>query len=713
MWREWWNRFVASDPALQRLRTAIRVATSVAITLAVAIPLLAVWKQPLPAAMIGAVVAINSSVAVNDETERQRRLTTLLMPLPAMFSLAVATATAAWPLLEIALFLVVIFAATYIRRFGPRFFALGMVGFMGYFFAMFLRPTMPQIPAMAFAALCGTLAAFALRFLLLSDAPEGVLDRGRRTLLAQVHGLVEAVRDVAEYPDSVARRRRLHDHSTRLNETALMLENTVQRLDNLGEAGREVLRQRILDVELAAENLLGPLLRIVDHPSGHPHVPEGLNAFLAVLRADPSEIREASRSVAGRVENDGSAEIAMSIRRLGTVLSDLATATGEIGRPTPGPDEAGDTRDAGSDNEQGRGADSTDEPATEDTGLKRPEVRTAVQVTCATAAAIICGHLISPNRWYWAVITAFVVFISTNSRGELLVRAWQRTAGTMLGVVAGILVAAQFSGNTAMELVLILCCVFLAFYFLGYSYALMTFFITTMLGVIYGILGTFDPTVLETRLVETAVGAAAGVLASALVLPTRTRPLVRTNMQDFLTSLREVLRGTGTELAEHTTVSGLREGVRDLDDRVHQLLRSARPLTGYRLRFQRSQLDRSLTVVNGCAYYVRSLTVVLPITVEMADDDTRRRLSEMFWAIAVAADALAEQDTGADPPIDFHDAIQPAHEHSDALHDIAESLSSEPTSLHRTIQLLDRVAQTLDDLAHELGATDRQPRAAS
>ncbi|WP_246868665.1 hypothetical protein [Saccharopolyspora sp. ASAGF58] len=166
------------------------------------------------------------------------------------------------------------------------------------------------MPALIAAAVAGALSAFVMRFVVLRDDPEGVLERGRRTLLARVHGLLHAVRDVAEHPDSAQRRRELHNRSVRLNETSLMLENTVGQLDTLDEAGRELLRQRILDVELAAENLLTPLMRLVDHPSGGDTVPHAIGALLAVLRTEPEEIREATRLVAERIEQQGSVEVA-------------------------------------------------------------------------------------------------------------------------------------------------------------------------------------------------------------------------------------------------------------------------------------------------------------------------------------------------------------------------------------------------------------------
>ncbi|MDA3645214.1 FUSC family protein [Saccharopolyspora indica] len=688
MWSEWWNRFLASDPAMRRLRTATRVVLAVALTIVVVLPVLAWWGQPLPLAMIGAVVAINSSLGVNDPDPRQQRITTLLMPLPVTAALLLAMLTASWPLVNTLVFLVVIFTAVYVRRFGPRYFPLGMVAFMGYFFAMFLRPQLAQLPALFATAVTGALAAFALRFLVLRDEPEGVLERGRRTLLAQVHGLLHAVRDVAEHPGSAARRRELNNRSVRLNETALMLEGAVGQLDSLDEAGRDRLRQRILDVELAAENLLTPLLRLVDHPSGGDTVPHAVGALLAVLRTDPRELREATRLVAERIEQEGSVAVAMAVRRLGTCLAELATATEEF-----------------DDRAEGEPAATTEPEAAEpgETGLQRPEVRMAVQVTCATALAIMLGQLVSPNRWYWAVITAFVVFISTNSRGELLVRAWQRTAGTVLGVLAGILVAAQISGNLAAEITMILICVFLGFYFAGFSYAVMTFFITALLGALYGMLGTFDASVLETRLWETAVGALAGVLAAVFVLPTRTRSLVRDNTEDFLLALRDFLRGTGTELSERGEVTGLQESMRELDDGLQRVVRSARPLTSYRLRSRRSQVQRSVTMLSGCAYYVRNLAVALSATADMVDEDTRNRLSELLWALADAVEAL----TG-EAQVGFDAAMDSAHRTADSLHDIAESLTDGPTSLHRTIRWLDRTTQIVEDLARELGTAAQQ-----
>jgi uncharacterized membrane protein YccC len=40
--------------------------------------------------------------------------------------------------------------------------------------------------------------------------------------------------------------------------------------------------------------------------------------------------------------------------------------------------------------------------------------RQAVQVGIAASLAIVVGELVSPARWYWAVLTAFLVFAGTS-----------------------------------------------------------------------------------------------------------------------------------------------------------------------------------------------------------------------------------------------------------------------------------------------------------
>jgi uncharacterized membrane protein YccC len=161
-------------------------------------------------------------------------------------------------------------------------------------------------------------------------------------------------------------------------------------------------------------------------------------------------------------------------------------------------------------------------------------------VSVAASLAIV-GELESPSRWFWAVIAAFVIFAGTNSWGETLTKGWQRLLGTMLGVPCGVLVATRFAGNKTASLAAIFVCLFCAFYFMTVTYSLMTFWITTVLSLLYGLLGEFSFGVLLLRIEETAIGAVIGVAVAILVLPTNTRTAIRNDTRAFLTSLSALI----------------------------------------------------------------------------------------------------------------------------------------------------------------------------
>src|SRR6202035_2053244 len=66
-----------------------------------------------------------------------------------------------------------------------------------------------------------------------------------------------------------------------------------------------------------------------------------------------------------------------------------------------------------------------------------PYVRTAIQVGVAVGAAIALGDLLSGQRFYWALIGAFVVFQGTSNTEEQVGKALSRITGTLAGIVAG------------------------------------------------------------------------------------------------------------------------------------------------------------------------------------------------------------------------------------------------------------------------------------
>lgn len=691
-WRPWLTRIVAADPGLRRARAATQVIIAVPLAIAVALPLLRVLGQPATAVAPGAVVAMLSMLAVR-EGGRTGVVTTLLLPVAATVAFTLAGLTRDLPLLRELVFLVVMFVAVYIRRFGPRAFAAGMAAFIGYFLTIVLQAPFTLVPAMAGAALAGAVAALLARFVLLRERPDQAWRSGIRALQARVHTLMHAIDDVGEEP-SEQHRRRVHDELLRLNATALSLGTAFDALNALPDEEADAMRERVLDVELAA----GLVVTAVDGLLAEPADAAARPAVAQVTHAlddDAADPAAVSRDVADRLDGAGSPAVGMAVRRLAAAAGDLRVALARMDERPDGPTRD-DSPPAPPDETADESADTTaDGDAPERPPGLRPTTRTAIQVVVAGALSIGLGGLAVPGQWYWAVITAFVVFAGASSRGELVVRAGSRVAGTLGGLLAGVLVASAVNGHLALQLVVLLLCVFLAFYLLPISYALMTFFLTTMVGVLYGLLGRFSVALLEVRLVETVIGAVAGVVAALFVLPTRTRGVVAESRRAFLTALAQLLRDAADDLRTGE-VRPLGADARAVDDRMHALLTSATPLGQWRFARARAIYDRRRQLVTAAAASTRAFARLAAPAAATSDPDTRDRLADLAATVAELAQAISDEEpTGV--------LIAKTGAQEGTLVDLLEAVHAGPTALRAAIHELGRLRGVLADVAREFG----------
>ena len=388
----WWTRsrtrLVAADPGLRRLRrlrSAARVVLGVIVALGLAVPVVSALGQPLTSVALAAVVAMISLLAVNDTGTRAQVITTLLMPLSAVLSLTAAALTTGSTLAGEGVFLVVMFVAVYVRRFGSRATALGMAAFIAYFLALFLRTAPAAVPVMAGASVLGALAALLVRFGLLRERPDRLWTSGVRALQARVRTLLNAMDDLAADPSSLRRRRRVQDELVRLNGTALALETDLDATA-LPEDRADALRRRLLDVELAAGALVTTLGDLLAEPDAAPQAREALASVGAALHRDPAGAAQVVREVADRLDAERAVGLAMAVRRLASSAADLAAATATLQQPydrvAPAPDPDGD-----------------EDEEDEDGRRLRPTTRMAVQVVCAGAGAIAVGGLVYPGQW--------------------------------------------------------------------------------------------------------------------------------------------------------------------------------------------------------------------------------------------------------------------------------------------------------------------------
>jgi uncharacterized membrane protein YccC len=627
------------DPGLDRLRLAAIATASMVLAAGVMFGVQALTGQPVTVVLFAAVLAMISNLAVNEPDLGRRRVTTLLMLAPAVTLIATGTLLAPYRVVADVVFVVVMVIAVYIRRFGPRGFALGMAAFMPFFFTQFLQASVDQLPWLLVAAAIGIGSTLLLRGWVFAERPERTLERLVRAFRAHLHALVEAVADLlAAPPEAVeGKLRNVRRRRTRLNETALLVADRVEQRDldhraDADEGDGADLALRILDAELAAERLAVATRRLVQ---GDTPMDDGSRrALLAGLHAlgaasatgtSPGTVTTlldgAKRSVGALVAETGglgdrTQRVAFAVARLAVamdtaqrsdepILCDSAPPARTGGGPDPD-DPPGGLSAAGDREPDRAGETDTGADTAEPEGL-RLSTRQAVQVGVATSLAIVVGELVSPSRWYWAVIAAFVVFAGTSSRGDVLHRGSQRVVGTVGGVIAGMGLAVLVNGHPLLALLLLFGCVFLALY-LVQSQALMAFWITAVLALLYGLIGQFSVETLVVRIEETAIGAAMGMLAGYLVLPKRTREAFGEALDEMVDAADAVLAAAVDRLLGREPDAPPVELAWEMDGALDTLRQRAKPLDNpLPQRRGRSSYQRALRVLTGVDHYARSL----------------------------------------------------------------------------------------------------------
>ncbi|GHF29855.1 FUSC family protein [Streptomyces mashuensis] len=291
-------------------------------------------------------------------------------------------------------------------------------------------------------------------------------------------------------------------------------------------------------------------------------------------------------------------------------------------------------------------------------GLARPTTRLAVQNTVAAGLALGVGQLVSGERWYWAVGTAWWIFVNTASRGETLVRGFRRVVGTLAGIGVGLLVAVPLHGAPLPTVLLVAACVFGIFYTAAPSYSWMMFFVTVMAGLLYGLLGVLHPGLLALRLEQTLVGAFGAAIAVVAVLPVTTHAATDAWIHRALLAVRRCTaesarRLAGDEAADPSPhVAELELVLGRVRVAVAPLLH---PLSPLRARKERAALV--IARLDECARQARGLAEVA------ADPDASHdaRLTAACRRVEEALHALVPVAAETEAPARAVEPAAPAH----------------------------------------------------
>lgn len=466
-------------------------------------------------------------------------LTTLLIPIPAIGGLALASVVGGAALREDLVFLAVLYASVYVRRFGQRWTALGIVATFAYFFGLFIGTQPAQLPSLAWAVLLGTASTFVVRFVVVPKHARGSLFWVMEAVRAQLRLVLERPPAVGASEDRFLR---VMIEIARVNETMLAV----------AEQGvvAGVFDDLTFRCEVAAENVI---------------------VAAGSVDSDRSQLEAAEREMTAMLQE---------VRSVDTRAAD--------------PDSSSPQRDAILGEVQ--------RPASGLAYRLRPTTRQAIQVTLAAAAAIAAGEHISPQRWYWAVITAFVVFSGTTSAGETLTRAWAGFLGTVVGVAAGTGVGLLTGHDPALESALLFVSLLFTAYFLRVGLGIAWFFVTLALVMLYELLGRFAESILIVRVLEVLTGVVCGGVAAFVVLPTSTRVVFRADVLAALHALRDGIQpiAIGTPVEAQAASRRFDAALRRLRSRVRPL-RSGPTFAGGSL-FARRWL-RNLEL---CGYYARN-----------------------------------------------------------------------------------------------------------
>ncbi len=478
-------------------------------------------------------------------------------------------------------FLMLIFAISWARALGVRWNAVGMFAFMSYFMGAYFRPPLAEMPLVALASVVSALVAQGVRVFLLPDNWRRDLLRALESVRGRINQiLVELAASVADGQLSEQEGHALTQSEERLKDAVLMAESFIPKsadgTPTIDTPASEV-TMRLFDVHLAAESVI-----VLSQQSVPPFA-----MVHAIIDGDEALVASAidASKAAGNKSREETARALLWLSQARDALADCIergrrTGFEGIASPDPAPTIL-----------------KWPKPS-----LSDPAMRVALQITIATGIAMVCGLMLSRERWFWSVLTAFLVFNNTNSRGDTAIRALQRSIGTVLGIAIGMLLAAVCAGHPGVAVGLSVVSIFLGFYFLQVSYGAMTFFITIVLCLIYGMTGALTFDLLSLRIGETIIGATAGTLVAFFVFPSKTRGALDAAMAKWYDALLKLLKAASGD-CEGMEVIKLSQA---LDAAYRDVATAAKPLgASWYLVRRPGHIRQTLAILMACTYWAR------------------------------------------------------------------------------------------------------------
>ncbi len=653
-----WDWISASDPGLARLRMGLNVAVSMASSFGIEYGLARIIHVSgaglIVAMLLGAIMAMQGTMALTGLITWQQKIKrAVFFPVAVGGGMAAGVVTSFNTDLSLSVFVLVMFVAVAIRKFGIPFFFYGFMGWMGYFFASFTHAAMGELPFLLLAVVVAAAWVLLLSLTALRTRPQRTLARTARAFGVRARAVAQAVARYLRADDEAEEERlrlRVRTQAARLSVAALMVEGWVVEPGALPQGWSALaVRRRLLEVQHAMDRMAWAAT--VLKSSRSPAVELAAEIAAALARRDDQQAAEWAlglRSVEG-LQHRAACEFSRAAADFVEVATEAQSARAI--KTAIGPDEF----------EPAVGLmmeDLPGSPAIAPTVNARGHhwnplarlafpVRQAIQVAIAGGLAILAGRALSPERYYWAVIAAFIMSAGTATRVDVLIKGVNRVIGTVAGLFAAVALAELTAGHVHAVLAVVVASMFFGIYLFRVSYAYMIFFLTIMLGQLYSILHEFSTGLLVMRLEETAVGTACGLVVSLLVVPISARDTVDTVRRGYMDELQAFLQ-KAAEAPKVGLTDALEQRVRLLENRHRQLVQVANPITPpLAWGITRPQVRHRLAMYAALTGYVRTLAVALRNT----QSDTfplnwSRACQRLADVVRRAADGASASESG-------------------------------------------------------------------
>ncbi|WP_172593131.1 FUSC family protein [Altererythrobacter sp. B11] len=545
------------------LRTArgSRAMLAFLLTLAVTFSIGEAVGVPVTAFLIAFPVTVFCCAAISDDETRARigKIAALSASAGAMFTLSALLHTS-W--VNHLVFVLVIGVAAYMRQYGGPWVPAGLAANVSYFFGAFLKPDIQMLHWQWIGVAVGAACALLVHQLVVPHRPWRRMQWSVGSIRMRMGALLAAAASPGGRNDGARLKRDL----ARVASAVTIAEAELENLPG-GRLAHRPLAEALIAVLVLAERLA---LQVQD-------APDGLGA---------SDVRAA-------LERLSRALICYTpVPHEGDVAS-IAAAIEDLERSLRLPPDM----------------DAAKSMAAPPTDRKRPHLRSGIQSAAAAALAMVGGSMLSPDRWYWAVITVFVMFTGTYSRGQALAKSLKRVFGTLAGILAAMALVWLLHGKVHIALALMPLAIFFVFYAFVQSYTWMAFWITVTVGLLFLVMGRFTDTMMLLRLEETAVGALAGIIVAAIVLPKSTHTHAPEQFNDLLDATHAVII-TALPRARldrlHLTAT-----LHDFEAKLSSLREAVEPLRFFPLARANDQRDRITRELVLLSYWVHEIALAV------------------------------------------------------------------------------------------------------